>query len=1117
MNNKQVKQSNEIASGSDRPKREDASEFSPSKFMRARRPEIFSDSRMVGEIHLPREVFEYHLDTLTSRKQETEFEHFCRRLAEKELCPNLLPQTGPTGGGDSKVDAETYPVADVISLRWYEGAARSADRERWAFAFSAKKKWRPKIQSDVENIVNTGRGYKLIYFITNQFVRDKVRAAVEDELKDKHGVDVRILDRSWITECIYEHGRLEIAVESLSLTGYGQQQLRVSGPYDTRREAELQELDRQIADPDRYRGVTYQLAEDCLSSALLARGLERPRVEIEGQLLRAERVAEEVGHQQQLLRIAYNRAWTAFWWYDDFAELHRLYDRVEELAVGSPRVDDIELLSNLWTVLQTTVKQGGLDAKTAKLDARTETLKAELSRLASDNARPNTSLQARTLIVFMNLQGAFGDEEKLGALLKELKEILTETEGLVSYPVEPTVKMVREIGEYLGDNEAYDELFETVVGLTEHRVSEGEAGKVLLERGCQKLQAGKRYDAIRLLGRAQQRLAKREYRGELVEALLWCGAAYESAGLLWAARANVLAAANQAFSDYWEDGELTQHALFCLQGLVWLELQLGRVPCMLGWAELAALVARQLPLDDEEKKAFKDKHDTRDRILAILLLKTEVEELKHLDFLPGVLDGLGLYYSWMALLYTLGYEDYIRAENVIPAEMPPEDVRAFFWRWSNQPVVADLPPHPELLHADTATLRSNVLGCEVIVNSANNLESIHLAETIVGALEAFLATSLGEELMPYRSELRISVAPSDTIKGMPERYYDDGDTGHISILHAPNLYNQVCNELGAFRSWMETFLIDVLPRIAVIKHLKSYLEKLLGDEVGLGRALNFTETAIPVRNILGESPKFSLSEWRQEAGARLFALRRTTPWYEGLERDGDGGEIGRTPDHDKYAEGPFVEENLRHRDRRVLSLIDMPLWDKAGWKAVVYLLYPQLDIPPVLALGFTDAEAAQSIFRGWRSKLGEVDKDEQLKISIITGIDRSNPFSYRIVISTNPDLEGQDSSETFFLIVSRRHRMNPRDHKNLDGFLRRYERLGAYILLPAHYVSETEEPKLFRDLWIGKGELTVRPAWQIGEEDPEINTLSEDDDPIIPEVVRDAPVLSALQRIRNQS
>ena len=154
----------------------EVNDFLPSEFMRGRRPELFSDSRMIGEPHLTREVFENHLNTLTNRKQENDFEYFCRRLAEKELCPNLLPQTGPTGGGDSKVDAETYPVADEIVLRWYQGSPREASQERWGFAFSAKKKWRPKVQSDVEGIVNTDRDYKLIYFITNQFVRDKARA-----------------------------------------------------------------------------------------------------------------------------------------------------------------------------------------------------------------------------------------------------------------------------------------------------------------------------------------------------------------------------------------------------------------------------------------------------------------------------------------------------------------------------------------------------------------------------------------------------------------------------------------------------------------------------------------------------------------------------------------------------------------------------------------------------------------------------------------------------------------------------------------------------------------------------------------------------------------------------
>ena len=131
--------------------------FNPTDFMRARRPELYSDTMYKEELILDRNQFEFHLDTLTQRKEEIRFEHFCRRLAEKELCPNLLPQTGPTGGGDSKVDAETFPVAETIAERWYEGDPKRAPRERWAFAFSAKKKWRPKVEDDVRKIVDTGR------------------------------------------------------------------------------------------------------------------------------------------------------------------------------------------------------------------------------------------------------------------------------------------------------------------------------------------------------------------------------------------------------------------------------------------------------------------------------------------------------------------------------------------------------------------------------------------------------------------------------------------------------------------------------------------------------------------------------------------------------------------------------------------------------------------------------------------------------------------------------------------------------------------------------------------------------------------------------------------------
>jgi hypothetical protein len=134
--------------------------FSPKALLRSRRPERFSDSVLEDPPILDRSMLEYHLQSLTSRSQEQDFEEFARHLAEKELSPNLIPHTGPTGGGDSKVDSETYPVADQLSMAWFTGLGREGASERWAFAFSAKKTWRGKVQSDIKKIAATRRGYR---------------------------------------------------------------------------------------------------------------------------------------------------------------------------------------------------------------------------------------------------------------------------------------------------------------------------------------------------------------------------------------------------------------------------------------------------------------------------------------------------------------------------------------------------------------------------------------------------------------------------------------------------------------------------------------------------------------------------------------------------------------------------------------------------------------------------------------------------------------------------------------------------------------------------------------------------------------------------------------------
>jgi hypothetical protein len=185
------------------------------------------------------------LDTLTDRNQHKDFENFARRLCEREICPNLRPQPGPEGGGDGKVDTETYPVDDKIAERWFVGD-RSDGQAKWGFAFSAKKDWANKVRSDVEGIVGTNRGYEKIFFVTSRPTRAKDRLRVEDELRSAHGVSVTILDREWILDRVFSHGHKDLAFECLAAGEHDPNSVKL-GPNDFKNQQTLTEIEQALA------------------------------------------------------------------------------------------------------------------------------------------------------------------------------------------------------------------------------------------------------------------------------------------------------------------------------------------------------------------------------------------------------------------------------------------------------------------------------------------------------------------------------------------------------------------------------------------------------------------------------------------------------------------------------------------------------------------------------------------------------------------------------------------------------------------------------------------------------------------------------------------------------
>jgi hypothetical protein len=936
----------------------------PSDFMRARRPELYSDSKTFAEKSLSRELLEYHLETLTNRKQETQFEYFCRRLAERELCPNLLPQTGPTGGGDSKVDSETYPVSDAISLGWYEGIGREANRERWAFAFSAKKDWKTKVASDVKKIVGAKRDYKLIYFLSNQFISDKKRAATEDTLAKKYKLAIRILDRSWIVERVFKNDRIELAVQSLALTEVASPTRKRVGPRDLERETELRELDSEIDDPARYSGVGYQRAEDALRSAILARGLERPRSEIEGRFTRAETIAEKINNKRQKLRITYARAWTAVWWFDDIEELDRLYDVVDSLAESSDEVTDIGLVFNLWLILASPAG----NYYHAKQKDRTKKLLSQLKRLASEKHRPNNALEARSMSLLMELTIAIRQSDRKGidGALRGFKSILRAAKTLGRYPVEHLAHIIEEMGSGLRDSSVYDELFEIVVSLVAERKSEGGSGGILMRGGYRKLEAGKPYQAIRLFGRAQEKLSKYEYLRELLSALVGCALAYERAGLLWAARTNLLAAAADAISEFRKHGNFGIQALRYLRRLMWLELQLGRIPNVLSLTVAADALQTSLKIDQGSANALAEDRETLDLVLGMLFLRAPLSSLAELASLPDMLGNLNYVHSRIALLYALGYENQLREEGWLPSNEDDSSVHDFFEKWVQQPAIEDLPSQPQQTAESKVIFRSVVLGCELSVTSANNLRSIQLAEAVLGAIESVLATSLDQRIFPYRQTLNITVEPEkDPVDIVTCRVCEIDGESAIEIRHNGERSPTTRKERTRFHRFLVDVIAQLIPLIALPADVDAYLSRVMGEERGLNRALDFSEVFITQENILGKSQPFRVRDWADLFQVQKFPLVRITKWSgdaEPEETQKPDKELARFASSDPPRELTNTE-SLKHSNVKVISLIDVPLWNRAEWKATGFA-WPRdlVDVPPLLALCFENEEAAKGDF-----------------------------------------------------------------------------------------------------------------------------------------------------------
>lgn len=1006
-----------------------AATISPSAFMRELRPENYSDSESHVSYRLDQPTFEYHLESLTARNETHDFELFCRKLCERTICPNLRPATGPEGGGDSKADTETYPVADEIAIRAYEGQANGD--ERWAFAYSAKARWADKARSDVKGLVETGRGYQRIIVVTSQFARDKERAKVEDELTETHGVKVTILDRSWIVEEIIAKERLDLAYNFL---GVGEPVTSVDpGPNDYSRARQLEDIERALDDPEAYGGFKMQAAMEALVAAKLSRALERPRHETEGRFLRAVRLADAHGIERQKYEARYEQLWTSVWWFDEAEPVHQGYDAFESLVIETEHARNLEFLTNLLQALYNAVHAGKASAEHFDLAARTARLVKRLEAMAADSQRPTNQLEARINLLVVRGRAAMHamDLKAIAVLWPEYSEVLTAAHGLTEFDATRFVRLVEVVGPMAGDDPAYTELVERTATFVAERTSQGAGALVLLKRARQ-LGDEAHFEKIRLLGRAVPRLAKKEHLPALAEGSRLLAEAYSHAGLLWAARAACLFAAAALAMQSDEDNEVPIDLIGVTFLFVLTALELHHLPDVLTGVDLLQACANVLPLTEESQVHLKDNLRTLDHMCAGAILNLDGAALESLGSLPDALEPRGLFMSRAALLYAMGYGEELRQDGTIPPDAPTGQVEAMFAQLAEHTLPA---PQGRTLYLNSASrhaLQTTVMGVRVAVSVSGSETAILVAEAVLGSVEAFAATAIDLRFVPHVEAFEISVVEMD---GLSAPHVGVGPDGLSAIIHWPSgvAPAALTRESEAGRALHEVAALT-LAMTCTVKDFDATLEKLHADERVHERLSMIGGNANAYHRVFGRSLS-RLADWNLE-GARIYDLQPGRPATGSPDRPQDGQAL---PDDDPR---PFTGVT-DHRQISVRSVVDIRLWNEAGWDGIAYLA-DAWDRPPTLAFLFANQAAAERIFQRWRERFGEVDQGDAIYLAIIREIMPGNPYSYRVMVTSRPT-----PGDLMSIYTSRYHTMEPTSSQGLDGFLDLYRRAGAYDIAPA--------------------------------------------------------------------
>ncbi|KJJ38742.1 hypothetical protein [Aequorivita vladivostokensis] len=1060
----------------------------PRDFYKNLRPEYFSDSETVYKVKLSKEVLAYEIENISVNQKQDQFESLARKLAEKFIAPNLIPQVGPTGGGDGKTDTETHPVSEEISNKWYVPDNGWKKDENWAFAISSKEDWRGKLRSDIKSILSTKRGYTKIFFISNRKISSKKKKDAQDKFKEEFNIDITILDGEWIIEKIINNDLIQVVVDSLGLSDVYKEKQILQGANDTERRKLIEDLELGILNPKRYFEIDYQLIEDCLQSAILSREIEDSREVIDGKFLRALRFAKKLNNKNQLCRIYYQQAWTSIFWFNDLEVFVENYLYVKELVNSDANINSIKLYSTLFTILKTHKEELH---ETVNFKNEKKTFHTLLEIASKDKNHLTLALTAKTLYNISLIYDYLDEEKDCETIFSKLDEIVCSAGGHLSYPFDSTYKSIMIFGKLFPESKEYDNLIESLAIINEKRNSELAASDTFIRRAINKFDAGLYKDAVVFLGKVIVKLSKEESEQLLILSLRLLSNSYRNLGLLWASHNCLLFASAMSLKTWFKEGYVNKKTYDISIDLAKNEILLGRIPSILSVCELINVLEKQVEINLDEE---------RDNTLSFIdislsnrILNSEYSS-KEFKIAPNIFESVGLEISSDTLLYILGHTKKV-IESVDNEEFGEEKLKEFMSNIISQPIKNQFLYETDFINENEITFKTIILGAEIEIIFTKQKDLFLISEALLAILEGFFSTSF-DNVVPISEKIIIRLNENqkvETLNIVPQEQSNEfllelNSTNFFKLKFRDELWKNILFFIATIMS--KNFMIDDSKEF-----LKNIFEK---EEVYHRVSLAFNHNSFAL-DFYGNDPKLFFEDWYKEKKHKTYDNIRKEPMNLDIK------EFNIEEEESPRKEKDF--KNIPHNKRKVHSIVDSHLWDEAKWRAFGFFIDRNHKLG--LTILFENFESGKKIFDAWRKDIGEIDEKDKIRIAIIKGVNKGNPHWYRVHVSsnfTNPIKEGEVS-----VVSSRFHELNAIDSKNLDNLINYYTRDSSYTLYPAYIDSKGQfTPDLTRG--IEKKELIIKNAWEISLNDMDCVIIRKGDEVVIPENIENPPVLEVLKR-----